>query len=249
MKVLIIDDERRSASRLTKMVGMYDPSIEVTGRIDSVKNAVLWFESNNHPALIFMDIQLADGQCFDIFEETEIKTPVIFTTAYDKYAIRAFKVNTIDYLLKPFGFKDVKGAMDKFSLLKDTFNSEIDADLKNGLSKSYKTRFLVKTGMHIHSIRVEDIKCILSNEKITYLWTVDNKKFIIDYSLEQLEHLISPQLFFRISRRYLININYILDILIYNNSRLKVLLDNYEDADEIIVSREKVQDFKNWLDR
>lgn len=251
MKVLIIEDERRSANRLAKLIETYDPSIEIIGRIDSIKNAIAWFESNPHPDLVFMDIQLADGICFDIFEETELTTPVIFTTAFDEYAIKAFKVNSIDYLLKPFGYKDLKGAMDKFFLVKNTFslNKEQLEDTKTVFTKSFKSRFLLKTGIHIHSVPVEVISCVLSNEKTTYLYTGEGKRYVVDYSLDQIESLLSPEIFFRVSRKFLINMNFIEDILIYPNSRLKILLKNFEENEELVVSREKVNDFKNWLDK
>lgn len=251
MKTLIIEDERRAANRLLKMIHDYDSSIQVIGRIDSVKNAVTWFNSNTLPDLVFMDVQLADGLCFDIFEETSVMVPVIFTTAFDEFAIKAFKVNSIDYLLKPIFYKDFRASMDKFRLLQN--NPEVVKNniekAKQSLSRPHKSRFVVRIGEQLHTIRVEDISCFVSKEKMTYLFKKDNKKFIIDYTLEQLEQLLSPETYFRINRKCLVNMDSIKDIRVYLNNRLKISIDHFNDSEEMVVSREKVQDFKNWLDR
>ncbi|MCD4747107.1 MAG: LytTR family DNA-binding domain-containing protein [Bacteroidales bacterium] len=253
MKVIIIEDEQLAAERLIELIKKYDPAIEIIGKFDSVKKSILWFSKNVHPDLVFMDIQLGDGLSFEIFEHTIIDCPVIFTTAFDEYAIRAFKVNSIDYLLKPIDFDELTTAINKF---KSSYKSQINQKLDNEvfdkvlqmLGKNYKNRFLIKVGEHIKSINVDDINFFYSLEKATFLKTKSDNNYVIDYSLEQLENLIDPQQFFRINRKYLVNLNAIIDIITYSNSRLNIILKHSEDKD-VIVSREKVSKFKKWLDK
>lgn len=255
MKVVVIEDEVLAAERLIDLLKKYDLNIEILGIFDSVKRSVQWFKKNTHPDLSFMDIQLADGLSFEIFEQTIVNCPVIFTTAFDEYAVRAFKVNSIDYLLKPIDFNELSAAIDKFKSIqlskskniKQTYNKVFDKVL-NMLTQQYKNRFVIKVGEHIKFISIEDINYFYSLEKATYIKTENNNDYVIDYSLEQLENLIDPLLFFRINRKYLISLNSIMDIITYSNSRLKIKLSNSKDND-IIVSREKVQNFKKWLDR
>ncbi len=255
MKVVVIEDEVLAAERLIDLLKKYDLNIEILGIFDSVKRSVQWFKKNTHPDLSFMDIQLADGLSFEIFEQTIVNCPVIFTTAFDEYAVRAFKVNSIDYLLKPIDFNELSAAIDKFKSIqlskskniKQTDNKVFDKVL-NMLTQQYKNRFVIKVGEHIKFISIEDINYFYSLEKATYIKTENNNDYVIDYSLEQLENLIDPLLFFRINRKYLISLNSIMDIITYSNSRLKIKLSNSKDND-IIVSREKVQNFKKWLDR
>jgi DNA-binding LytR/AlgR family response regulator len=252
MEVLIIEDEKLAADRLSNLLSEYDKTIQVINRIDSIKAAVHWFKNNKSPDLVFMDIQLADGLSFEIFESINISTPVIFTTAFSDYAIKAFKVNSIDYLLKPIEPRSLKTALDKLSTLTKQFTPVTSNSLKavqNAiLGEDYKKRYVVKVGIHLHSLSVNDISCFFSKEKGTFIQTKDNKKYTIDYSLEQIESDTDPTLFFRVNRKYIININYLEDIIHYSNSRLKILVKNLND-EEIIVSREKVQDFKIWLDK
>lgn len=253
MKVIIIEDEKLSADRLSKLIEQYDPSVEIIKRIDTIKNSVSWFDSGIEADLAFMDIQLADGISFEIFEKCSVNIPVIFTTAYDQFAIRAFKVNSIDYLLKPIGFKELKFAIDKYKNmgiernLSVDINKEVIQDTKEFLTNQFKKRFIVKVGEHLHTISVDNILCFFSQEKATFLKTRDNKKFLIDYPLEQLEMVVSPEKFFRINRKYLISIDSINSIVTYSNSRLKLSISNMDD-DDIIVSRDKVNAFKEWLD-
>jgi two-component system LytT family response regulator len=252
MDVLIIEDEKLAADRLTGLLYEYDKSIKVINKLDSVKASLNWFETNKVPDLVFMDIQLADGLSFEIFDHTNISVPVIFTTAFSDYAIKAFKVNSIDYLLKPIEPDGLKIALDKFKTFNMQYkpvNSEALKEVKESILKQeYKKRFVVKAGAHLHSVSVNDITCFFSKEKATFLHTEDNKKYYIDYSLDQIECNTQPDLFFRVNRKYIININYIEDIIHYSNSRLKVVIKNVNE-EEIIVSREKVQDFKTWLDK
>ena len=255
MTALIIEDERLAAEKLVELIQRYDSGIEIKEILDSVEKSVEWFNNNPHTDLVFMDIQLADGLSFEIFELTEVRSPVIFTTAYDEYMIKAFKVNSVDYLLKPVDINDLAAAIEKY---KTNFGptaqkgyrqeTEIYNRLLNQLTRSYKNRFVVKVGMHIRSIPAEDIEYFYTCEKSTFLCTTEGKNYALDYSLEQLEKLINPELFFRISRKFIINLNAVKDIIAYSNSRLKVLLNRQPDEDAI-VSREKVRDFKRWLDR
>jgi DNA-binding LytR/AlgR family response regulator len=198
-----------------------------------------------------MDIHLSDGLSLALFEKIDLDIPVIFTTAFSEYTLKAFKVNSIDYLLKPIGPKELKGAIDKFKLIGRKYNQvnkKSIKELKSDLSHKGKSKFVVKAGNHTFIVLVDDISCFFSQDAVTFLVTREKKKFPVDYSLEQLESLVSHLLFFRVNRQYLININFIEDIVDYWNSRLRIILKNLKE-DEIIVSREKVQDFKAWLDK
>ncbi|MCB0822292.1 MAG: response regulator transcription factor [Bacteroidales bacterium] len=252
MKVLIIEDEKPAAEHIQNLVKRFDTSIEVLGPLDAVRKSVDWFNNNPHPDLVMMDIQLADGLSFEIFEKTVVKCPVIFTTAFNDYAIRAFKVNSVDYLLKPIDFEELTKAFEKFQNTYqkqdvDKFATLMDQVL-NGFNKEFKQRFVIKVGEHIKSVRVEDILYFYSMEKATFLLSNNNHNYVIDYSLEQVEEMVDPGLFFRINRKYLVNIDSIEDIISYSNSRLKLELKNSKEHDAI-VAREKVSAFKKWLDR
>jgi DNA-binding LytR/AlgR family response regulator len=199
-----------------------------------------------------MDIQLADGLSFRIFEQSKIKSPVIFTTAYDEYALRAFKVNSIDYLLKPIDKDELQAALRKFKDLAKQSNIPHVIDNINEvvkmLTKRYKTRFVVKVGEHLRTIEANDIQYFYSKDKTTFCVTQSNRHIILDFSLEQLEEMIDPNRYYRINRKYLISSDSIEDIVSYMNSRLKLVLKVRHD-DDLIVARERVQHFKDWLDR
>ncbi|MDW3209773.1 MAG: LytTR family DNA-binding domain-containing protein [Reichenbachiella sp.] len=251
MKVLIVEDEGIAADRLIQLLEQLDASIEVVEHLDSVKSVVEWFESHATPDLAFFDIQLADGLSFEVFEQVEVRCPIIFTTAYDQYAIEAFKVNSIDYLLKPMVEADLQRALDKFQKQKQPAqNVDVSTLMKlmQQQTKSYKERFVIKVGEHLKSVLTEDVEIFLSENKATYLLSKDNKRFIIDFTLDQIQEAIDPKSFFRINRKYLIHIDGIKDIITYSNSRLKLELHHF-NADDLIVSREKVAQFKEWLDR
>lgn len=253
MKVLIVEDEKMAANRLEKLLLAANPNIEVLDKVDSVKKAVKWLNANK-AELLFFDIQLADGLSFEILDQVSINTPIIFTTAFDEYAIKAFKVNSVDYLLKPIDPKELAQALAKYKELftNEKLDGQFDmaaiASAMNQLTKKYKERFVVKIGEHIKTIEVNHIRYLFSQEKATFINDIHNKKFIIDFTLEQVEELIDPDQFFRINRKYLISMKAIRDIVSYSNSRLRILLNDNDDMDAI-VSREKVQDFKRWLDR
>ncbi|MTI32617.1 LytR/AlgR family response regulator transcription factor [Xanthovirga aplysinae] len=255
MNILIIEDEQLAANRLEKIIQKLDRSVEVLQKIESVERAVQWFKHNSAPDLAFFDIQLADGLSFEIFDKIEVKCPIIFTTAFDEYALKAFKVNSIDYLLKPIDPEELGKAMEKYKALfaKNQPSQKVPNLHKlekalEMLNPNTKSRFVVKTGERIQSIQVEQILYFVSREKATFIYAKDDRKYLIDYSLEQVEKMVDKKRFFRINRKYIIAIDAIQDIISYSNSRLKLNLIDHEDND-IIVSREKVSDFKLWLDQ
>ena len=250
MKVLIIEDEILAAEKLAGLLLSLDFTIEIVGKLQSVLEAINWLHSKPNPELIFMDIQLDDGICFEIFDAVKIKTPVIFTTAYDRYAIRAFQVNSVDYLLKPIEKEPLTKALEKYKLIfeKGASSNQSFDDLSAQMVKSYKTRFFVRIGNHFHSIPVDHIDCFYIIERAVFLKTNNGKNYNLDYSLDQVQKLVDPDNFFRINRNYLIQINAIQDIYNYSASRLGIKINRVDHLD-LIVSREKVSEFKKWLDR
>lgn len=250
MKILIIEDEKPAAKRLIKLLQEHFPEEELIGNIDSVTRAAAWLSENPDPDLIFCDIQLADGISFEIFEQTPVKSPVIFTTAFDQYAIKAFQVNAIDYLLKPIDPEDLAKAVEKFRYrqIKPQVNLDLLKELLNTENKTYKTRFLVRFGEKIQSVPTEEIGFFFSEERVTFLQTFSGKKFVLDATLEQVEGQVNPKDFFRLNRKYIASFQAIEEVLTYSNSRLKVILRGCSDSD-ILVSREKVSELKDWLDR
>ena len=245
MKIVIIEDEKPAARLLKRKVE--NLNCEVIAVLSSVTESIEWFLSNEHPDLVLVDIQLSDGLSFEIFEQVEIKSSVIFTTAYDEYALKAFKLNSIDYLLKPIDENELKAAIEKFLSLqnKTVFNQQ---NLNNIYPINFKKRFVVKTGNIIKIIDVNDIECFYSAFKSSFLTTNESRSFALDDSLENIEKEVSTNDFFRVNRQFLINLKAIKEISIYSNSRLKISLNNYKE-EEIIVSREKVQAFKEWINR
>lgn len=254
MKVLIIEDEQLAARRIEGLIRRYDAAITIMGIIDSVSAAVRWLQENDIPDLVFMDIQLADGLSFNIFEKINLSCPIIFTTAYQEYAVRAFKLNSVDYLLKPIDFDEFRHALDKYRSWKSSGSAEtvITKDLLDSLremtTRKYKSRFGVKTGEHIKSIPVEEILYFYSLQKGTFLYTKDHHTYLVDYPLDTVTEMIDPDVFFRINRKYLVRHEAILDIISYSASRLKIKI-MFSDDNEILVSRERVPYFKKWLDR
>lgn len=252
MKVLIVEDESMAAKRLSQLLQKSQPEIEIMAVLDSVKRAVKWL-TDNDADLLFFDIQLADGLSFEIFEQVDVKTPIIFTTAFDEYAIRAFKLNSVDYLLKPIDPEELDKALEKYKLQFEkkeapALNMAMIEQAMQMMTKKYKERFVVKIGEHIHTIPVNDTAYFFSQEKATYLQTEEKNRFIIDYTLEQIEQLVDPEKFFRINRKYLVSLEAVKDIVTYSNSRLRLILHHSDEMDAI-VSRDKVQLFKKWLDR
>ena len=249
MKTLIIEDERLAAERLISMLQHVAPDVEIIGCLESVEDSVNWLTQHPSPDLIFMDIQLDDGISFEIFDAIKTDAPVIFTTAYDEYAIRAFKVNSIDYLLKPVEENALSEALSKFrKMYSITANYSKLSNVVNQLSPSFKTRFFVKIGLRFISIPVEDVACCFVVERCSFLKVRSGKEYAIDYSLDQLQKKLDPEVFFRISRNYIINIHSVTEIISYSTNRLKVVLEDFKKED-VIVSRDNVASFKRWLDR
>lgn len=250
MNVLIIEDEKPAARLLQRKLQKL--GLEANTMLHSVEESIEWFSNNPHPELIFLDIQLSDGLSFEIFESIAINSAVIFTTAYDEYALRAFKLNSIDYLLKPIDEDDLEAAVNKYKGQQTKVQSlSLDFDqikrmLANPAEKSYKKRFTVKMGQHLKMINIEDAECFYSENKGTYIHTADGRDYLLELTLEQLENELDPAKFFRVSRKFIISINAIKDIVVYTNSRLKIILPTYKE-DEVIVSRERVNDFRSWL--
>lgn len=253
MNVLIIEDEPLAAERLKTLMIDINSNTRVIDKIDSVKRAVQWIKKNSPPDLILMDIQLADGLSFLIFEQCEVKSPVIFTTAYDEYALKAFKVNSIDYILKPVDKTELANALRKLEALKSTqLSQEVlmqsISQAMSMLTKKYKERFVIKVGEHLKTVDTKSILYFFSQEKTSFCHTTDNRNHILDFTLEQLESLVDPDEFFRVNRKYLVRGESIQDIISYTNSRLRLVLKDSQDND-VIVARERVQEFRQWLDR
>ena len=255
MKVLIIEDEPFAQNELKRLLDKADKTIQVLDCIDSVEDSVEWLAGNQAPDLIFMDIQLSDGLSFDIFKQTEVKAPVIFTTAYDEYAIQAFKVNSIDYLLKPVKQTDLENAIKKFKYLHEKSGEQpasisiqqIELLLSAGMPK-FKSRFIAKVGEQLKHIEVSEIAYIKAEDNEVVLVTKNNNRYIIDYTLDQLGGLMDPNQFFRINRSYMATIGSIGKISKYFNSRLHIeLLPKTEDT--VLISRVRVPDFLKWMDK
>lgn len=253
MKILIVEDEKLAIEHLELLLQRYDPTIEIVGKAQSVQAALKWFEQNEVPDLAFFDIQLADGLSFEILEKAMVRCPIIFATAYDEYTLQAFKVNSIDYLLKPYDLEDITTALEKYKNLKSTFRSSsnnfssaIELAMQM-MRKEYKSRFLVKVGTQLNSIPVEAVTCFFHEHKIVWLQS-SAKKYAVDYTLDQLEQLVNPKSFFRINRKFIICYDAIAQVTNYTNSRLKLTLQGYKTNEDIVVSRERVNSFKQWLD-
>ncbi|UNY97615.1 LytTR family DNA-binding domain-containing protein [Zhouia spongiae] len=250
MEVIVIEDEAPAARRLRRILQALN--VKVSCVLHSVEESLNWFENNKHPDLIFLDIQLSDGLSFEIFENIEVKSAVIFTTAYDEYALQAFKLNSIDYLLKPIDEEELAKAVEKYKCFKPNpiaehidFN-DIKKLLVNPLERIYKKRFSVKVGTHIKLILVDDIECFYSHDKATFIHAKNGRDYLIDFSLEALADGLAPENFFRVSRKFFINVDAIKDILDYSNNRLEIKLHDFNEH-QIIVSRDRVKDFKNWI--
>jgi DNA-binding LytR/AlgR family response regulator len=251
MKVLIIEDEAPASRQLQRLINTFDASIEVLDVIDSVEGAVKWLRTFKHPDLLFLDIQLADGVSFDIFMQTEVTAPVIFTTAYDQYTLKAFKLNSVDYLLKPIEPEEFNLAMHKylkyFQHPQNYDRGAIERLLQAMRKPDFKERLLIKTGQTLTYIQVSEVAYFIAEQGVIMAITRDGKKHLVDQTLEQLENMLDPKCFFRISRKLLIHIESIKKIHPHFNGRLKLELLQAQHLDESYVSRERAPDFKAWL--
>jgi DNA-binding LytR/AlgR family response regulator len=252
MNILIIENEKPAADKLGRLLQKIDENITIVGVIETVEGTVNWLQNNPSPDLILIDIQLDDGLCFEIFETIKIDTPVIFTTAYDDYVLQAFKVNSIDYLLKPIEEDALRKALDKFKALHFKLSPNILKQLFSETDKQYKNRFLIKIGTHYKSIQVKEICCFYILERATFIRIFSGKEYSIDYSLDHLQKIVDPDIFYRINRNCMVSVNAIGDILSYSSSRLQLRLNEKIpsiNADYLVVSRDKVTGFKKWIDK
>ena len=254
MNLVIIEDEKRAAKRIETLLKEINPDLKVKSILHSVQEANSWFANNALPDLIISDIQLGDGRAFEILEKIEELPLVVFTTAYDEYAIKAFKSNGIDYLLKPIDKEELAQSIEKFLKLRRT-DSNLDIQQLASILKSdkpvFKSRFMIKVGEKLKSIPSDEIACFYSLNGGTYLQTNEKRNYTIDYSMDQLDELMDERSFFRINRKLMINFNSILVIHTWSGSRLKIELTSEipELEDDMLVSRERVKQFKEWLDR
>jgi two-component system, LytTR family, response regulator LytT len=252
MKILIVEDEELAAKKLQKILFAVDPTVIIAGTTDSIKGTVEWLQANPEPDLILMDIELSDGQSFEVFNLTEVKSPVIFTTSYDEFALKAFKVNSLDYLLKPVQKDELQNALNKYQKLKSSQNTDMNLDnLVKELQKklkpaTYRKRFLVKHAQKLVSVEVGEIAYFYSDGRLNFFKTIDNKKFVVDYTMDELEEMLDPDRYFRISRSFYVSIQSVDKIDDYFGNRLVLGLKPAVDK-EALVSREKVTEFKNWL--
>lgn len=257
MKILIVEDEELAVKKIQKTLSSVDESANVIGITDSIEGTVQWLESNPAPDLILMDIELSDGQSFEIFNLTEVKSPVIFTTSYDEYALKAFKVNSVDYLLKPIQKEELQSALNKFKQVKSAYSKKDDAgainidslvkELQQKLQpKEYRKRFLVKHAQKLVSIEVTDIAYFYSDGRLNFFKSTDNKKYVVDYTMDDLEEMLDPEKYFRISRSFYVSIESVERIDDYFGNRLILSLKPAVDK-EALVSREKVTEFKKWM--
>ena len=257
MKILIVEDEDLVVKKIKKTLNEVDASADIVGVTDSITATIDWLESNPSPDLILMDIELSDGQSFEIFSRIQVKSAVVFTTSYDEYALKAFKVNSIDYLLKPIQKEDLEAALNKYKEMKQLYasgdgNTSLNMDslvkeLQQRLQpKEYRKRFLVKHGQKLVSIELEETAYFFSDGRLNFFKTDDNRKFVVDYTMDELEDMLDPQKYFRISRAFYVSVKSISQIHDYFGNRLLLHLKPALDK-EAIVSREKVADFKKWM--
>ncbi len=252
LKILIVEDEPLAAAQLAAIIASLNENATIVAVCDTVKLAVKWISENDPPNLAFFDIQLGDGLSFEIFEKVDLQCPVIFVTAYDQYAIQAFKVNSVDYLLKPIDKAELAQAFQKFERLMlpkpSNLSPKIIEEIVSSFSrKKYKERFLVKVGSRLRIVEIQDVLYFYSFQKGTFLKLNDGKDYFLDFTLEVVEEMIDPLLFFRINRKYLVALKCIQDVISYSNSRLKIKVLHPLD-DDFLVAREKVKDFKNWVE-
>ncbi|TAH42026.1 MAG: response regulator transcription factor [Bacteroidetes bacterium] len=250
MNILIIEDEEPAAARLKRMILEIEPEARIAAVIVSIRSAVSWLKTNPAPALIFQDIQLADGISFEIFNQVDVQSPIIFTTAFDEYAIQAFKVNSIDYLLKPLKKEDLIKAINKFKKLKNSATTPPDledliATLK-GAEKKYKSRFLIRYADHIKKVDINEVAYFYTQDKINYLRTTAGQSYPIEYNLDTIEKTMDPEKYFRINRQFIIGIDSIEQMFAFSKSRVKIKLKPSIDI-ETIVSTDRSPHFKAWL--
>ncbi|MCO6480606.1 MAG: response regulator transcription factor [Phaeodactylibacter sp.] len=254
MTVVILEDEELAAERLSNLIRQYDDSIEVLATLDSVEDAVEWFRNNPAPSLAFFDIQLADGRSFQVLEKCEVGCPVIFTTAFDQYALQAFKANSIDYLLKPISLEGLTGAFRNYRAMKKALSLP-DQELGQiqrafqMMARQYKSRFIIRANHQFFSVKTEDILFFFSEHKVVWAQHRNGKKHALEYTLEQLEEMLDPGRFFRVNRKYIVAFDAVEEAIIYSNSRLRLRLYGLQAREKVLVSRDRVKGFKEWMDQ
>jgi two-component system, LytTR family, response regulator LytT len=253
MDILIIEDEILAAERMQMLIKNYDPSINIIGILESVEEAVQWLSTKKQPDLLLVDIQLADGHSFEIFKKVQVHKPIIFTTAYDQYALDAFQLLSIDYVLKPVTAEALSNAFAKYKSLTGQIAPvnnyvEVLQYVKENLSSKYKNRFLGKVGQRTYFIPVQDVAYFTADNKIVHMVARDGKRYLKNATMEKLEQILDPAIFFRINRKIIIHIDAIEQIKPYDNNRLIIMVKGISSIDEIIISREKVGEFKIWAD-
>lgn len=252
MRVLIVEDEMLAAQRLQHLLREIDPAIEIVGVAESVEETIEVLQRQSAPDLLLMDIQLSDGHSFEIFKKIAIRKPVIFTTAYDQFALEAFKHFSIDYILKPITAAALRIALEKYKLMTSKMTPDYSALLSTlaGIQPvtDYKNRFLAKVGQRLFFVEVNDIAFFQAENKIVYLVDKEGNRFVIDYTLEKLEALLDPKLFFRLNRKFIVKVSAIDHIKPFYNNRLKLSVKGAPNNDEMIISRERVAEFKAWAE-
>lgn len=249
MKILIIEDEKHTAQRLEQLVLNMKPNADIAAILNSVESALTWFKNNEEPDLIFQDIQLGDGLCFEIYDHIDIKAPIVFTTAYSEYALKSFELNSISYIVKPYDQDDLQKVFDKYDNVRSHFNvpeTQLLQEILFQKKTTYKRRFLIKTGEQYHVLNARDIAFVVFEHGLSFAYTFANERFPLDLSMNELSAQLDPNIFFRINRQSIINSSSIKKISNWFNARLKLETEPKE-AVEFVVSREKVKNFKEWL--
>ncbi len=255
MDVLVIEDEEPAVERLIELIGQYDSKIRILAVLSSISASIKWFSENRQPDLIFLDVHLADGLCFEIFNEVKIQSPIIFCTAYNQYALDAFRFHSIDYLLKPLQYEKLEKSLKKMNTMLGRPAPQLPEIDFNKLVKviqiqkqPYKTRFMVKIGTKIKPVKIEQIAYFFSSNKLTLLVDKEGRNFPVDYSLDDLMTLLDPELFFHVNRKLIIHIDAVHEIHPYFKGRLKLMLHPaLADGSDIVISSQKTPNFKIWL--
>lgn len=250
MRVVIVEDEKLAADRLVTILSQYDPSIEVTACFESVEETVNYLQTAAHPDLMLLDIHLSDGHSFEIFKKVSYQNPVIFITAFDQYALDAFRIFSIDYILKPVSQTSLAAAINKLKLLSSSFavSGLKSAPLPSTGEPLYKKRFSAKIGQRLFFITVENIALFQADNKVVYLVDKTGNRYVVEFTIEQLQQLLDPKQFFRLNRGFIVNIDAIQQVKPWYNSRLKLFIQGLTDKEEVVVSRDRVTHFKTWAE-
>lgn len=249
MKVIIVEDEKLATERLQTLLKTYDPSIEIIACLESIEDTVHYLINHSHPDLLLLDIHLSDGHSFEIFKQVSYNRPIIFTTAYDEYALDAFKMLSIDYILKPVSGEALATALNKFKSMSLSFSAtDLNRVSQGWKDQRYKKRFLGKIGQRLFFIDADEVAFFQADNKIVYLADKEGNRYIIDHTMERLEEQLDPQHFFRLNRKFIVNISAIQQVKPYYNNRLRLSVKGANQQEEMVISRERVADFKIWAD-